>query len=378
MSQILFKPIKDQVVVWFGSTNRYIVVQKEVSDIIQDLHNNIPERETALKLSKVLNVPLGVTASFVSDVKTNIYRANLEEEKTEAKDSLFSAPLPVGNGFISKCYGMNGLTLQVDYQSDYELGLVHPKFAHLEMDNPGNTSTHFKVFTHQKLIYLMVDKDIVGAWDERNIHFFQGKFSMEIIQQLYQKDETKWMGVFHASAVAKKESCALILGDSGNGKSTALALLQAHGFDCLADDFVPIDSQNNLVHTFPAAISIKKNSTNALLPHYPELSNLTEIEFRKQHKTVKYLPPKSLNYSAQSPCKALVFVKYTPEETCKLTRISNIDAFQKIVTDSWLSPLRQNVKSFLNWFEGMPCYQLAYSDNGKMIATFEDFFKNDL
>ena len=375
MPHILFKPIKDQVVIWFGNTNRYIVVQKEVSDIIQDLHNNIPERETALKLSKVLNVPFDVMASFVSDVKTDVYYANLEKEKTETKSYPVSKVFSIGDGFISKFYSINGLTLQVDYQSDYELGLTHHKFAHLETNKPNTVSTHFKVFTHQKLLYLMVDKDIVGAWDERNIHFFQGKFSMEIIQQLYQKDETKWMGVFHASAVAKKGSCALILGDSGNGKSTALALLQAHGFDCLADDFVPIDSQNNLVHTFPAAISIKKNSVDTLLPYYPELNSLTEIEFKKQHKTVKYLPPKSLNYSAQSPCRALIFVKYTPDETCKLTDVSNIDAFQKIVTDSWLSPLRQNVKSFLNWFEGMPCYQLAYSDNGEMITTFEDLFQ---
>lgn len=378
MSQILFKDIEDRVILWFESTNKYVVVQKEVSDIIHDLHNEVSENEIALRLSRRLNTPWDVTVSFVSDIKADIYSANLKKGIEQTKSAPHLDELPVSDSFISKFYGINDSTFQIDYQSNHELRLVHPKFAHLEVDAPDAASAHFKVLTHQKLVYLIVDNHLVGTWDEKNIHFFQGKFSMEIIQKLYQKKEDEWMGVFHASAVGKGESCALILGDSGNGKSTSLALLQAHGFECLADDFVPVDSKNNLVHTFPAAISIKRNSIGTLLPYYPELEDLIEIEFEKQQKIVKYLPPKSLNHLPPTPCKVLIFIKYTLGEPCALTPISNIDAFQQIVTDSWLSPLKPNVEGFLNWFEGLPCYQLAYCDNSKMVATIEDLFKDDL
>lgn len=46
----------------------------------------------------------------------------------------------------------------------------------------------------------------------------------------------------------------LFLGDSGNGKSTSLSLLQANGFTCLADDFVPVDANTKKVYSFPAVI----------------------------------------------------------------------------------------------------------------------------
>lgn len=378
MSHILFKPLEDQVILWFEATNRYVVVQKEVSHIIQGFYNDISEYKIALKLSVDLKVPIDVATSFVSDIKTDLYYPNHKKEIVKVQNALLSGTFATGKNCISKFYSFNDSTFQVDYQSSHELRLIHFKFAHLEIEPLNTVCSHFKVFTHQELICLMVNNELIGAWDERNVHFFQGKFSMQIIQQLYQKEEREWMGVFHASAVRKGESCVLVLGDSGNGKSTSLALLQAHGYDCLADDFVPIDAQNNTIYTFPAAISIKRNSIETLLPYYPELKGLNELELKKQNKIVKYLPTKPLNYLVHPPCRALIFIEYCLGETCNLTRISNIEAFQKIVTDSWLSPLKQNVENFLNWFEGRPCYKLTYSDNSKMIATFETLFTDDL
>ena len=84
------------------------------------------------------------------------------------------------------------------------------------------------------------------------------------------------MGVFHASAINYKEDALLILGDSGNGKSTSLALLQAQGFHCIADDFVPVDVKKQKVYSFPAAISIKKSSLETLLEKKTKNTTLLE------------------------------------------------------------------------------------------------------
>ena len=104
---------------------------------------------------------------------------------------------------------------------------------------------------------------------------------MELIQAIHQNNEADWMGVFHASAVGNSKKTVLFLGDSGNGKSTSLAILQANGFACIADDFVPIDVKKQEVYSFPAAISIKKNSLKTLLPIYPELA--TTAEYKVEH-----------------------------------------------------------------------------------------------
>ena len=170
----------------------------------------------------------------------------------------------------------------------------------------------------------------------------------------------------------------LFLGDSGNGKSTSLSLLQAKGFTCLADDFVPISTKNNEVYSFPAAISIKKNSLKTLLPIYPELETSAEYHFKRLNKTVRYLKPNNKNYYQHLPCKELVFIKYEKDSELVFKKMSKLRAFEQLVPDSWLSPIKENAAAFLNWFDTVSCYELKYSDNATMIATVKNLFDNEL
>ena len=39
---------------------------------------------------------------------------------------------------------------------------------------------------------------------------------------------------------------------------------------------------------------------------------------------------------------------------------------------------KENAEIFLEWFEGLNCYQLTYSNNEEMIKTVNDIFNNDL
>jgi hypothetical protein len=233
------------------------------------------------------------------------------------------------------------------------------------------------VFSEKELTYFVVENNIVGSWEKSNIHYFQGTFSMQVVQDMHQKEEDQWMGVFHASAVSDNKNSILLLGDSGNGKSTSLALLQANGFNCLADDFVPVDAQKKEVYSFPSAISIKKNSLECLLPIYPELENSAEYHFKSLNKIVRYLKPNNNDFSAHLPCHDLVFIKYEKDAKLTCKKISKIDAFQQLVPDSWLSPKKENAQLFLDWFAGLNCYQLSYSNNEEMIKTVTKIFKND-
>jgi hypothetical protein len=186
------------------------------------------------------------------------------------------------------------------------------------------------------------------------------------------------MGVFHASAVSNDKKSILFLGDSGNGKSTSLAILQANGFTCLADDFVPIDTNKQEVYSFPAAISIKKNSLDTLLPFYPELESTEEYNFMRLNKVVRYLKPNNKNYFNHLPCNDLVFIKNEKDSDLICEKISKIDAFQQLIPDSWISPHKENVEIFLNWFTSLNCYQLTYSNNKKMIESVSNVFDNEL
>ena len=372
----LYKTAKDKTIVWFENSNEYLILENTTADILKRLSKGISVKEIAEALAKKLSVPLEKTIDFILDLEKRIYEPKNNQE-SEIINDYRDIKIPTSFEFI-KYYKINNLVFKVSFLSEKELSLVHPKFSHLVIEDTDKIDVEFDVFINNKYIFLFVDQKIIGAWNNKNIHYFQGKFSMQLIQKIHQKEESEWMGVFHASAVSNKKKSILFLGDSGNGKSTSLALLQANGFTCLADDFVPMDIEKKEVYSFPSAISIKKNSLETLLPIYPELETSAEYNFKRLNKIVRYLKPNNDNYFNHLPCNELVFIKYEKDSDLACTKISKVDAFQQLVPDSWLSPKKENAQIFLDWFDSLTCYQLTYSNNEEMIQTVSKIFENEL
>ncbi len=370
---MLVKQIENKSIVWFKDNNEYIVVEPLVAEILSLLNNKVNEQEVIAKLFYTLNIPYQQAENLVTDIKVLLTSQNITETKLN--------PVSLPNTFeYIKHYKVNNTFFTVHYLSEYEFSLVHPKFAHLVTEDLSVTKSiyNFKVYSNKEAITFSIENEIIGTWNLKDVHFFQGKFSMKITELIHNKSENEWLGVFHASAITNGKESMLFLGDSGNGKSTSLALLQANGFTCLADDFVPIDSKNKEVYSFPSAISIKKNSIPTLLSLYPELETSAEYHFKKLNKIVRYLPTNNANYNLKKTCKALVFIKYEKDTGLIIQKISNINAFEQLVPDSWLSPIADNVQIFLDWFSKLPCYQLTYSNNTTMINTVHKIFNDDL
>ncbi|QXP70891.1 hypothetical protein H0I29_01990 [Polaribacter sp. R2A056_3_33] len=375
-SNFLYKTVEDKTIVWFENSNEYLVLENNTADILKRLSKGISVKEIAEALSKKLAVPLDRTIDFIIDLEKKIYVPKSNKEP-EIVNDYRDIEKPKSYEFI-KFYKVNNVVFKVSYLSEKELSHVHPKFAHLVIDNTTNFDYEFDVFINNKFIFLIVDKKLIGAWSSKNIHYFQGKFSMQFIQKIHQKEEDEWMGVFHASAVSNEKKSILFLGDSGNGKSTSLALLQANGFTCLADDFVPMDVEKREVYSFPASISIKKSSLETLLPIYPELETTAEYNFTRLNKIVRYLKPNNTNYFNHLPCNDLVFIKYEKDAELACEKISKIEAFQQLIPDSWISPKLENAQVFLDWFSSLNCYRLTYSKNEEMIETVTKIFSDEL
>ena len=372
----IIKHIEDNSLVWFEPENQYVVIEKITGIVLEQVHEKIPIQSIIKYLVKELDIPLEKAKTFVSDVQ-DFYRKSTQTYPKQV--DLSEKKIKPPNTFEHiKYYHIDDLVVKVEYASNIELELVHLKFAHLEATKETKETHTFRVFRHSKKIYLLVNNDFIGSWTAKDVHYFQGKFSMELVQVLYQKKEAEWLGVFHASAVGKNGKCMLFLGDSGNGKSTSLALLQAHGFECIADDFVPVDAHSQEVYKFPAAISIKRNSIPVLLPYYPILEISEEFHLKQLDKHVRYLPPVNELSPNKMPCDGFVFIKYDAKAPFSCTQISSVRAFEKIVPDSWLSPIAANAATFLNWFSKQRCYELIYNDNSEMISEVHKLYSNEL
>ena len=375
-TSLLHKEVGEKTIVWFGPRNEYLILEHTTADILKEINKGTAINQIAETLSKKLSIPAKESVDFVLELERKFYKEE-KIERLEIVDSYKNTKRPKNFEFI-KFYKINDIVFKISFLSEKELSFIHPKFAHLSIDEVTDFKNNFEVFIKHNYIFLYVNNILIGSWDNANIHFFQGKFSMELIQKIHQKEEDKWLGVFHASAVSNGKKSILFLGDSGNGKSTSLALLQANGFTCLADDFVPINADNEEVYSFPAAISIKKNSLETLLPLYPELKNSAEYNFKRLNKIVRYLKPNNTNFLSHLPCKDLVFIKYEKNSALKFDKIAKINAFMQLVPDSWLSPIKENAQVFLDWFDSLNCYQITYSDNNEMIASVAKIFNDEL
>ena len=375
LNSLRIKKIEEKSIVWFQNSNQYLILEDITADIVHRVCSNEDIKEIAKILENDLAIPFEKAVDFINDIIQKIVKSNLILSTSKfQKNKDYIIP---ENFEFTKFYDINNKIFRVDFSNEFELSLIHPKFAHLEINSSQEVDFLFQTFNNEEDTYLTLESELIGSWNKKDIHYFQGKFSMKIIECIYDKLEDQWMGVFHASAIGKKENSILVLGDSGNGKSTSLSLLQAHSFNCIADDFVPVDDAEK-VHSFPAGISIKKNSLPILTSYYPELESSAEFHYKRLNKVVRYLPPTTINYKKSFPCKALVFIKYDKTIDFEMKQISNLKAFENLIPDSWISPKSENVSIFLDWFSSLPCYQLTYSSNQKMIEAIHKVFDNEL
>ena len=360
---------------WSLKDNQYLIIENTTALLVDKLSKAIAIEDISRDLSQELSLPIKESTDFVLDLKKRFIDPT-PSSNPKTTDSFKNVVLPT-NFPVQKFYKINDLIIKACFESEEVCFLIHPKFEHLEVASQKHDFC-LKTFTQNTRIFLAAGHKLIGSWPFDEIHYFQGKFSMLLIQKIHDMQEDKWLGVFHASAVSNKKSAMLFLGDSGNGKSTSLALLQAFGFDCIADDFVPVAAHNQDIYSFPAAISVKKTSLETLLAFYPELSDSKEYDFKVAQKIVRYLKPNNSDFSSHLPCKGLVFIKYVKDAPLSCEKITKVAAFQKLVPDSWLSPLKENAAIFLDWFAALACFKLTYSNNDQMVAQVSKLFNDEL
>jgi len=374
-SPLLTKTIEDKRYLWLEGTNQYVVLEHEAFTVVEKLINGVLPKTIAIHLETTLLVPFEAALNFVKELEERVLNSSITVQE---KSIIELSKVTIPDKFkVITTYRVNNTLIKVSYKGDLEASYIHPKFAHLETET-ADKEIDFKVFTANDKIYLAINNKVKYGWSKEEIHYFQGKFSMEFIQAMYHKEESEWMGVFHASAVSNQQKAVLFLGDSGNGKSTSLALLQKHGFQCLADDFVPVAATNKEVYHFPAAISVKNSSLQTLAPLYPLLNDTKEYHLIRLNKRVRYLPPNYTDTQTHLACKDLVFIKYQKDVALSFSKISKQKAFEQLVPDSWLSPKKENAATFLEWFATLNCYQITYSETNEMVASVTKIFNDDV
>ena len=343
---------------WFEKSNKYVVVDERFNLLLS-------LNETNSNFINVIKDKLKISLTKSKEISKELDIFFEECNLTKIKEKNIIDHVPVKCA-ITKTYEFNEISIEVCFDTNKTQQLIAPKFEHLIIPNNLKPKENFKIFNHNKKIYIFKNNICINGWDNTQMHEFQGKFSMELISSFHEKTENDWMGVFHASTVCKDGSGIIFTGDSGNGKSTLISILMANGFDIIADDFTPILAEDLCSYSFPSAISVKEKSFEMLYTIFPDLKKTQSHYISDIKGNVKYLTPSIKQTKSKS--KIVVCVKYDKNSKNSIREISKAKALNQFLPDAWISETKINANAFINWIKESTFYELKYSDNKKAIC----------
>ncbi|TXE09251.1 hypothetical protein ES711_04805 [Gelidibacter salicanalis] len=364
--------LESNYVLWFEKSNQYVVVSEMIKDLLE-VFLLIPSKSEFIAVLVEQHIADNQATAFYNEIKGLLEDANTTAELP----STISPTIAITSPKMVRQYQFGTNSISVNYGSSDIENLIHPQWAHAAGVSHKNTSTTFDLFQEGEQLYLFKNDLYIGTYRESDYHLLQGQFSFQLINALYQKVESDWIATFHASTVCNDEEAIMIIGASGNGKSTLSSVLMAAGIDVLADDFTPLLAQNKEVYRFPSGISVKEGAFKMLEQLYPDFKCYPLHKSTSKDVIIKYIPPiKTLGEGiTHVPCKKIVYVKYDPNATSSIKQISTEKILETLIPESWLSPLASNAELFLEWLQDLKGYELIYSDNTMAVSKFRELFK---
>ena len=359
---------EEDSIVWLKESNKYIILDSTILELINK-KDCLSSNDFTTLIAKSLQVSSTVATRINKDISELLIETKKVQLKTSTKHPDIVKPCE-----LIQYYSFNGVIIKVCYDSEQTKSLIHQKYSHLVIDYVNSYYTEYKIFNSDNTLFIFKNNQIIGSYNNSQLHEFQGKFSMELMCCFYDKTEHDWMGVFHASTISKNNHSVMFTGDSGNGKSTLVSILMANGYNVIADDFSPILRSDFKTYCFPSAISIKEKSYNLIEQLHPELKSSNEYYINELKGNVKYLPAISKETSAN--CSAVVWVHYFEGAENSMKKYSTQEALTKFLPDAWISKEEVNAKAFLKWIKKTAFYELNYSDNDKLISIINNYFLN--
>ena len=346
-------------IMWFEKSNKYIVVNDLLNNLILNRINSekFPIDTSLLKKNKINSEKL---KPISDNIKNLLEECNQDYDKINPKQSL-----SIADEYIHQSkFKFNRRVVKIEYSDERLKSLIDPKFNHLKCND--REEIIYKVLERNEKINLFKNKKFLGSWGSKKMHEFQGKVSMELTSFFHGMSDSDWTAVFHGSTLFSRNNCLMLTGDSGSGKSSLSAILMANDFALIADDFSPMDDKG-IHYNFPSAISIKEGFYSEAKKLYKSFSELNEYYINDIKGNVKYLADKSDKPILSSNCNTILNVKFGAGLKNEIKSINKGKALEKILPDAWISKDIKDAKAFITWVKSSIFYDLTYNDNDEAI-----------
>lgn len=376
MIRTVIKQFKNTRAIWFQQSKSFLLLEEPAFDVFQ-LYSDEVEKEKIIEICQQKYGHLeGNIPQFVDEIIQHIQYYNNPENVDEiSSKSLLPDNIQADSFLTLVNYKIGKKQIAVSYGNEYIKFAIHPLIAHLEIDVQEKSEHIIECFEKDNLLISKYNGEVVEAFHPDKIEYFTGGVRQLMYSVLYDREYNQWMTMLHASGITSGNRAILFFAAAGSGKSTISAILKAHGYGLLGDDFIATDT-SGCAYAFPSAISIKAGSIKTLTEYYPELkTNETKKSFIG--KLVKYIPVYNTTewFEAGTPVKAFVSVKYSKTDKHIFEEVDKKEALQLLLKETWVNPEPEIVKSFFNWVEQTTFYKLHYSETGQALDAVSEIFR---
>lgn len=246
---------------------------------------------------------------------------------------------------------------------------LKPLFAHLLQHAPTAAGPRFTV-----------DADATGytGWRDQTGLFETTALDDAVIGLLaavleYAVEERNLTALLHAGAVSDGNTCLVLSGAGGSGKSTLTAALLSRGYRYLSDDLVPLEYGGGHALPVPVCLNLKAGSIPVLAGLYPDLPK--RPTWRSGQRQLRFLPPPAF---AQRPPErpyrvaAIVFPEYRPSAAPGLEPLDPVTTLTRLIRSDTRFDLPLNpakIAALCAWIEATPAYDLRYGDLTAALDT---------
>jgi hypothetical protein len=368
------KKIDNSHIVWFEESNSWIQLEEPAWFVYRNYLSGILTKDISQKFSKKYGLNVSESLILVGEIIKKIKTLSSSSFHTQEVYSADKYTSP-DNFFSNRDYIIKNKVFRICYQSRNLEYIIHPCLAHLEVKYKAKTHFILQIFSYSSSLIL---KSEIKTWVENDANLLKRRLFIEIAGLLYEKSDDGWLAFVHASAVSNGKESIILTTSSGSGKSTLAALLCKKGLKFVSDDYVPVDARYCKAYPFPAALSVKDGAWPVLLPYYDQLRSAEVFHFKGTNKTLRYLAfPCEKDFYKPVPVKTLVFVQYDPSTTSSIHRVPVLEALRRFNEEAWVSAHLPNARKFINWFAGLECYSLKYSENEAAITKILKLFQKN-
>lgn len=353
---------------WFKEANRYLLVSEDLK-VLLDLYFKCQSKSMFVSEFSNLKIEYPHTAeTYYEDISSLLSKIKDDIKQEIEREHLPSIPLNLFKTYYQ--FGNIGIAVYYDSQETHQL--IHSALSHAIISEKQAAVTDFHIFEKQKQLFLFKNGFCVGHYLKNQYYLLQGRFWLELINTLYSKTEDDWAATLHASTICTQDEAVMLIGESGNGKSTLSAILMAHGFDLLCDDLTPLSAKNLMLYRTPAGISIKEGAFKTMGKLFPEFNEIPSSISPSKNINHRYVAPKNpFGNNNSRGCNKLIYVKYDPAAESSMAAIPTENILEVLISDSWISPLPANAKLFMKWVQQIKCYKLTYSSNAFAVDHIE-------